>query len=171
METKNVSRLLQTEFNKQLSDIRLVIEKPIVYLSNYFIDLRNQVDVLFVDYIQTKQSCKERLNKDWSTIISKIYQLEKEFTSSLLVFDAELKKEMDVIEKNVYKLNNNYDLNLFQTVKKMVDKLEFKIQRNLFSNKTIVLLIREYPSLLIIKNSYIGSKVVQCLKNSSIKYI
>lgn len=148
---------------KQIEDLKSMIQLPKLYLCDYFIDLRNEIDTF---YVQNGLGTSET-NKSWTAIINKTYEFEAECMAKInnKSFD-EISTQIEQTESN--SLNSDESIGL-------LDDLEHKLKSMLFSNKTIIFLIQtnldvtnsliyNSPLLLIISNYFICAKTIELFK-------
>jgi len=148
------------EIKKQIDELKQMQQFPRFHLSKYFDEIKAQVDIKYaskltaqVEYSQFSQSNKYK--DKYLEIISNIESFEKEAynnSKSINSFDNEIK----LIEE---KLNNSS--NNLTSITKLIDEVKYKIEKILFSNKSILFIDDAqsgffYESfLLIIDDEYI----------------
>ena len=120
---------------KELEDFEQLCESPRLYLADFFIDLRNQVDFQIVSK-QTKVENLQQLNKIWIKIIKKIDSFEKECANN--PEEKTIKKRLnDTLEYELIKNNFKYNSNCILL---NIQNEEENILKKLFKNKTIAFL-------------------------------
>jgi hypothetical protein len=72
-----MNEIEMNEMLKKLEDLNRIAELPALYIADYFIDLRNEVDLFAVSKLLNlkntdQQQEKNDLNEKWQQIISKI---------------------------------------------------------------------------------------------------
>ncbi len=128
-----------TRKEKLMSDVEKLKEialLPNLYLANYFMDLRNDVDKELLPQqlnLENNQEKKQEMNELWKQIIEKIDSFEKQSKRKKINLE-EYQKRISEIEKV---LNENSDFNLDE-VETVIENEELKLLENLFQNKTIV---------------------------------
>ena len=126
----------------QIDELKQMQKFPRFYLSNFFDELKNQIDL--------KYAVKKNEQNKYIEIIKNIELFEQDAykkSKSFNTFDNEIKS----IE---YKLNDSN----FTELAELIDELKFKIERVLFSNKTIFFYEKEKEFLIIINDEYIRKK-------------
>jgi hypothetical protein len=115
-------------FKSLYEELKCMQETPKLYLSQYFSDLKAEVDTDF--------ALKQDKKSDWLEIINSIESFETDtyklhassHTSNTL--NEEIQKAEDSIEYYLDNLNLNY---IFESI----DKIKYKIERLIFGNKSI----------------------------------
>ena len=123
-----------------LDKLNTITDIPILYLSNYFKDLRDRVDIEFAPKQQELQNDKEKkneLDELWKQMISKIDSFEKNCIRK--TYDLDVNKiRINEIEEIV----NSEQLIDLKKVQDEIEKEEINLLQNLFQNKSI--LFRKY---------------------------
>jgi hypothetical protein len=139
------------EIINQIDELKQMQRFPRYYLSKYFEELKTQVD--------TKYALKLDEKDKYLEIINRIESFEqnaynKWSSKSIKTYDDEIKLIED-------KLNNN--LNNVINITKLIGELKLKIEKMIFSNKTILFIDKktrfdfQFNSfLLIVNDEYIG---------------
>lgn len=157
---------------------------PRFYLSNYFSDLRTEVDLAFAtqDLHETDQTLREKIKKNWTEMILKINEFEQEcllklknnsFNNSQITDQTE--QLINLVESNF--INNNIKEDI---LKELIDGQILKLEKILFLNKLMIFLHRKnghytilckkldhrttVGKLIYITNEYLGKKCVEILK-------
>jgi len=145
-----------------LDQLRLTCEIPNLYLSNYFCDLRNQVDKSFAPFQFSRDHGDELRLKSkyiWLKIINRIYSFEKELFKLKLdrVALDELYKQLEFIETML----NNSCVD-FNTIETRIDQEKEKIHQFILRNKTVFFIQdkRWEHQLVIINDAHITEKDV-----------
>jgi len=121
---------------KSVGELKEIADFPSLYLANYFMTMRNDVDkelVLKQVNILNDEAKKNELNKMWLQIIEKIDSFEKNC----------MRKSYDDLNENIKRLNEiETKLNTKQSIslKEMEESIrdeETFLLENLFQNKTI----------------------------------
>jgi Leucine-rich repeat (LRR) protein len=127
----------------QIDELKQMQNFPRFYLSNYFDELKNQIDL--------KYALKQDEQVKYLEIIKNIESFEQEAykkCKSFNTFDKEIKSIED-------KLN---DLNLNE-ITQLIDELKYKIEKEIFLNKSIFF-YEEYSLLIILNDIYIRKKSI-----------
>jgi hypothetical protein len=128
----------------ELELLKQIIDIPRLYISDYFLKLRTEIDTIFF----SKSIESTRNNLTWLEMINKVNDYENECLK-LKYFTVDFKNE---INKQINEKFNSIDL------------IKFQIEKCLFLNKTMFL----YGSsiqLLLITDEYISQTSIESLKN------
>jgi len=128
----------------ELELLKQIIDIPRLYISDYFLKLRTEIDTIFF----SKSIESTRNNLTWLEMINKVNDYENECLK-LKYFTVDFKNE---INKQINEKFNSIDL------------IKFQIKKCLFLNKTMFL----YGSsiqLLLITDEYISQTSIESLKN------
>ncbi len=136
------------KLKNEIEELKSMQSFPKFYLSNYFSDLKLQVDLTF-------DMCKEEEKENYLKIINTIESIETDYYKRIKPFQT-FTNEIKFIEDNIF--TNKEEL------KRLIDEIRFKIESKLFLNKTI-LFIKNYKTLnmesknflLIINDAYLRS--------------
>jgi len=114
----------------ELNELREIVEFPRLYLINYFIDLKNQVDKQFAlkQFREQNIETNQKLSKTWQNMISFIDLFEKECLNQKMNHHI---TKLDELEKS--QTSND-------SLMKAIVNMKTNILRQLFNNKTIVFL-------------------------------
>ena len=133
-------------------------EIPQLYLADYFIGLRNEIDTA---YLKKKRKGKSE-DDAWQKIITRIEAFEKELTKSN---DSQLSDLF--VEEIKSKINNsNIDLEehtLKTTTEELIEMEEHKIRKAIFLNKTIT--VFDHDKLVIVNGQFLTDQSLQEMKN------
>jgi Leucine-rich repeat (LRR) protein len=135
---------------KQIDELKQMQKFPKFYLSKYFDDLKNEIDL--------KYAVKQDEQVKYIEIIKNIELFEQDAYKKSQSFNT-FDKEIKLIED---KLN---DSNLTELAQ-LIDELKYKIEKILFSNKSIFfydIVYNDYSFLIIINDEYIR-------KNNCVEY-
>ena len=150
---------------KSLDELKsmLSITSARLYLVNHFSDLRAQVDL---DYAIVND---EILKENWIKMINKIDEFEKDCIISLSInpfFKNETANINETI-KTIEKLLENKNLGFIER-KELLNSIKyeiFKIEKNLFQNKTLVYLGKcvsiDFGRLLFISDAYLNKSSIE----------
>lgn len=180
-------KLFLNDLNKQFEQLKLIFECPRLYISNYFTELRCQIDLAFIQQSINNQSNSNINNNDWSQIIETIdsyelkcfkskpsnkfnLKLSQEINQKIRLIDRVLKqialKENDDLSRQLYDLHN------------LIYGEVFKLEKLLFLNQTAIFVPKNncqfggifdkmdqsaVGKLIIAKNEYFGQKSIQFL--------
>lgn len=138
---------------QNLNELKHLYQYPIFYLSEFFAELRTQIDLTFVkkkiNLIQLNQydEIQDSISLNWSQLIDKT----NEFESECLKRAASLQSELELcheIQENIKYIQ--YNLECFNENQDHCDEINyliydsaFKLKRYLFNNQTIYFLDRE----------------------------
>lgn len=147
------------ELRKEFEELKLMNDIPKLYLSNYFLDLRSNVDVYFARSGIT-------YNKIWIDMIEKINEFETKLQNNIRNTNSSENKNIENIESQ---LRNSETISEDQ-IDYLIDliiKEKQQIGKALFQNQTIILLDKTKSAwkdafngdilvkLIIIQNEYI----------------
>jgi hypothetical protein len=167
-----------------LDNLKNLLNQPLYFLSDYFKDLRTEVDVAFVKkgLNEPNTDLKQKIKENWIEVINRIDSFENEciqalgsnsFNKQIL---TETNLQIDVIES---KLNENSpDLNEINNL--IYDQVQ-KLERILFHNKFMIFLLKSQciytknlcakldiatgvGKLIFITNEYLGRLSIYNLK-------
>lgn len=149
------------DLKKEFEDLKLMLDFPKLYLSNYFTNLRNEVDFLFVD----KQ--EKKFKTIWSKMTRKIDEFEKDCSSRLSddCFDGHLKIQFkSILEKIDVEITNldpidSYSKFRADDFKELIIKEKTQLGRVIFSNKSIMLIDKNCP-IKELKNRVLDARLI-----------
>ena len=110
--------LTRNDLFKELEDLKRIADLPALYLANFFIDLRNDVDKEVVSkqtILNDDKENKTKLNELWQQMIAKINSFEKQCIVSKLNLKSN-KQAINLIEEMLNN-NNEQSFNTFKEVK------------------------------------------------------
>jgi len=149
--------------------LKRLVESPSAYMSKYFSDLRNEVNVLFALKSNREGSSlsgsgsekKQHVNRVWLEMTAKIDWLEKECIKNINSKKTELLNETVVAALSLARSSTQIEYKeLFEKIRKII-----------FVNKTIVFLKYYYDFL----NTEAGAKLVivrdACLTEEGVCYL
>lgn len=169
---------------KSIADLKFQFEFPRLYLSNYFEELRNEIDLSIAKKMQQKpnEEIKRKLTEDYIQIIDRINSFENscfkiraanKFSNE---FSDRIKHSIEIIDAKVTHLKRRkhpdiYDFMYYVLeIDDLVYEVHFQIEKLLFQNKTILFLDKETAKisklfdtifdckLIIISNGYFSKK-------------
>ena len=125
------------KFRNNLDKLKTIVQEPRSYISNYFTDLRSQVDLSFStkDLIDNDENNIIALNENWLQIIKKIMSYEKECLYRIKTNHhnlSDLNKKIELFEKKI--LENK------ETIYESINDEINSIENKLFLNKTFIFL-------------------------------
>jgi len=142
------------EIIDQIEELKQMQRFPRYYLSKYFEELKTQVDTKYALKLDDKDKYLE--------IINRIESFEQDAynkwsSKSIKTYDDEIKLIED-------KLNNN--LNSVIDITKLIGELKLKIEKIIFSNKTILFIDERFyfisnSFLLIVNDEYISNSLIE----------
>lgn len=144
----------------KLKELKSICELPRLYLSDYFIDLRAEVDLCFAQ--------KTENSEKWQEIIDKINSFEQDLIqrSYKLNFNAN-QVILNELEDKIASNNEN--------VADQLELEEFKLLKILFNNNSIFFVDCIENSLcssrLVIISEFICKKGIDCIKNKYLNRI
>jgi hypothetical protein len=135
---------------KNFDELKSIFYNPRLYLADYFIDLRSQVDLFFC--------LKRNMANDWLEIIERINSFEKETYNSVSLIQIFL-SNMQLIEIKLKSIDSDH-IKIIQQIK----ELKQNIEKILFSNKTIAF-IKDFKNetknfLIIINDEYLSNNAL-----------
>ncbi len=167
-----------------LERLKNIFHFPRFHLSNYFSDLRTEVDLAFAtkDLNETDLTLREQIKKNWTDMILKINEFEQEclvklknnsFNNSQITDQTE--QLINLVESNFINKKIEEDI-----LKELIDGEILKLEKNLFLKKLMIFLHRKnghyailckkldhrttVGKLIYITNEYLGKKCVEILK-------
>lgn len=139
---------MENEAKSYLNELKSIYALPKLYLADFFIDLKSQVDFLFQE--ENYNNNNEKFKQNWIEII----------------------KQIESFEQDTYKRNTTTLLNEFKSEIKQLDdgqssisliiELKSKIEKCLFSNKTICFINK---SLIIVQDEYLSADCIFSIIN------
>ena len=145
-----------SDLKKNSEQLKSLLESPkmgIIYLADWFSELRSSIDMEFVkrDISCTDISLKSKLKENWTKIISRVdllekeciknqkkvknYEITQETTANLQLIDNELKILTDLLSLNA--INEKYQQEIFE-LDDLIYIERLRIEQALFLNKTII---------------------------------
>lgn len=150
------------ELKESLEKLKLLFKTPRLFLANYFIDLKTEIDEYFVQKLIDSKD-KEDMKIQWVEIIKRIELFENDCYKSMPTnkfnqeFTNEINQTISQIESKIENLNEPYSC---EKLENSIEKLEYKIKKKLFRNCTFIF-FKNYEQknfLLIIRNEYFSKK-------------
>ncbi len=141
--------MVQENVFRIFEKLKMLVQLPRLYLSNYFSDIRTEIDLAFFEkelgIIDNENKLKLRHN--WQEMINKVNSFEEEclIERSIKKFkeiSCDSKPIVDSLEEkydSALKTNNEYELKHLEEL--AYDEM-YKIETRLFQNRTIVFLDR-----------------------------
>ena len=186
--------MLKEKISRLIEKLKMLVELPRLYLSNYFSDIRTEIDLAFFEKELGIFDAENRvkLRRNWQEMIDSVNSFEEEclIGRSIKKFKEisfGSKPIVDCMEEkydSALKTKNDYELKLLEDL--AYDEM-CKIEKKLFQNKTIFFLNRTKSNnsklfldylniytkldiktsvgkLLIISNYYFGEKEISVIK-------
>lgn len=129
---------METKKNEKIEQLKSMVEIPNLYISDYFINLRNEFDKIYMQKrIANKNQEVIQEKQEWEDIINKITLNEKECLANLSKkrFSDKIKKEInEKIQLIEQRFNNDED------VEADLLAVTYTVKKILFSNKTVTLI-------------------------------
>ena len=151
------SEITKEKLLNDSNNIKDIIDFPSLYLENYFIELRNDIDKEFALKqleLQNDEEKKKDLNELWQKIIEKTDSFEK----SCIKSSYDLEKHKTRINKIETILNNQETINL-KKAEEEIKTEEINLLKILFQNKTILFLKNQ--KLVILNDEFISNTSFQ----------
>jgi hypothetical protein len=119
-----------------IHDLRQIFEIPKLYLANYFLNLRNELDKeVYSNLINLEEDDKTKLDEIWKEIILKINLHENKCMENSINDIETISETLNSLELNLNRQDQTYnDLN---EIKQQIDTIDYEIMKQLFLNKTI----------------------------------
>lgn len=164
---------------QEIDELKLMYEVPRLHLSNYFDNIRTEIDISYAkkELNESDTNLKFEINKNWTQLIDKVNKFEFDCLRLKITNDFNIDFKQQIDEKfKLIPITNNTDY--------MISYIKFLIEKTIFNNKTIMYLNREQMisysplffktidastsagRLVIITNEYLGSNLVEYLKNN-----
>lgn len=132
---------------KDLEDLKSIFEIPRLHISNYFTDLRAEIDLAFIKD-NNDQNCEL-----WNEMIEIVNKHEKECLKKITKnkfseqSTVDFMQKIDLIETNIK--------NQIET-KALIEDEKFKIEKMLFLNQTLIFLdVNNYKNMNLLKRSHL----------------
>ncbi len=151
--------------NLGLDDVKSMYKIPRLFLANFFLDLRSEVDAYFV---------QQQINEIWLDLIDRINSFEKDcLNKTIKQFNKKdhfIEKEIHSIESAIKRLNYSNE-----RIQERIEILRQRIESNLFNNRTIAF-IQNYSwnknnankkFLMVINDEYLSKKCIYLLNHDS----
>lgn len=132
--------LEQNKLIKDLEDLKFITKCPRLYLSDYFSELRNQIDLVYAARQTDEYYNREENDKAWLEIVKRVETLEEECQKKITFkrFKIDNSSKMELIEAKIRNLNENSN-----EIEEMIQKEKSEIEKILFLNKTVLFLNSE----------------------------
>jgi hypothetical protein len=160
------------DIKDKIDELKQMQKFPNYYLSQYFDELKAQVD--------TKFALKEDERDKYLEIITNIESFEqnvyKKWSSkSINTYDNEIKSIEDqlIAKQSILYFTSSISLVIALTkITKLIDEVKYKIEKVLFSNNSILFIEMDtdYPFLLIVNDEYIRKKYIDLYDKSWIVF-
>ena len=135
---------------KNFDELKSIFYNPKLFLADYFIDLRTQVDLVFC--------LKRNMANEWLEIIERINSFEKKTYNNTSLIQIFL-SNMQLIEIKLKSIDSDH-IKIIQQIK----EIKYNIEKILFSNKTIAF-IKDFRNeknnfLIIINDEYLSNNAL-----------
>lgn len=165
-----------TELNHNLDNLKSLFTCKRLYLAEYFLELRNQIDLKVNKIIELNETNREEITKNWLQIIEFINSYEKQCfkTCSNNKFSNEITLQVntaiELIESKINNSNIDLDDETFELITDQIDDHIYenilKLERIIFLNKTIFYLEStdiepSFGKLIFVINDHFGTKGTQ----------
>lgn len=173
------------ELDEELERFKLLFECPRLYISDYFYDLKTEIDSAFA-IKQSTTTDKNVLNSNWDKIIKKVESYETEClrVRKTNKFDEEFHNyNIEAIKLLNSKLTDlkqgEQQENNAQMIKNLINENINKLEKNIFLNKTMMFLnesnciieifdkldyMTSAGKLVFITNEYFNKRNMQLIK-------
>ena len=162
------------DLEKHLQQFKSMFEIPRLYLSNYFTDLKTEVDIYFTqnEMNETNLEEKEKFKTSYQEIINKIVEFETECfkackTNSLnKTITVDVNLSIENIESKMDEAKR--ELIIKEIFRDSIENLEYRIQEIIFLNKTMLFLTSDSkakPAKLLIVDMIMAKELVSLLRN------
>lgn len=135
---------MKEDIENSLNELKMLMNIPKLYLANYFIDLKTQVDLKYFN--------QEKFKDKYKKIINRIESFEQE------CYKNNKSKKRDKFESIEIQINN---INNLDEAKKLIQIEKYSAEKELFQNKTIYFL--DFI-LFIINDEYISKNVMDSIQ-------
>lgn len=171
---ERISVFVKMEVKDKLAYLKSIFELPRLFLTEFFSDLKSQVDISFAtkELKEKDANLRSEIKQNWLEIINKIEAFEKECFKAHKsnVFDKEITEAILFIENNLDSQKNSVVI---------IEDLTYKLEKTLFLNRTIAFITRSdeferffkklnkrttVGKLIYIKNAYFSKKVINLLQ-------
>jgi hypothetical protein len=125
--------MINEEINKNFEKLKQIFQFPRFYLSEYFTNLKTEVDLAF-SLEEQQADDRTEFKKNWVDMIQRIENFEQECfkKKKTNVFNDVISDQVKFIELNL----NDFNLD----IQSLIDETIYKIEKELFLNKTLIFL-------------------------------
>ena len=123
---------------EEFDRLKLIYELPRLYLSDFFIDLKTQIDILFIqkDLKEKDVRLKNIIKQHWIEIIDKVDHFKNECFKNQKT-NKFIKKITEKLDNRIKFINENInDKNITDIIEEEI----FYLEKVLFMNQTIIFL-------------------------------
>lgn len=138
------SKMELSVLKREIDDLKMIMLRPKLFISNYFEELINQLDISTVKFEIKNAENFDRINKadDYRHLLIKRFN---EIQSDLLAhldIDDDVKEIEIFIEKKIEKLDNQKYVSkrLHNSIKKQIEKYSFRLKAKIMANQSIIVL-------------------------------
>ncbi len=151
---------MDNEIQNMLKNLKQIFEIPRLYIANYFIDLKSEIDLAFNKKLIN--DFNHEIKTKWLEIINRINLFEKDCLKKFKnLNDLEFKIRIQTIEDHI---NNGLEKD---TIKSLIEQEEINLIKYLFLNQTITFIDNPKQTfLIIIKDEYLTKTNLLFLNNT-----
>ena len=163
----------------ELASLNLIAETPRLYVSNFFSNLRNEIDLSCASFICGNEAEMNDAPRAQEIMINKVNFYEEKCLDELRI-DSETCKYLEkIIETIKERLNDTVWIEVYAKASDVseLDKMAYetlcKIEKRLFLGRSFVFLkknlfqnceIETFGKLLIVQDEFIGKRAIQKLQ-------
>lgn len=154
----------QEELTDDLERFKSMFQFPKLFLSTYFSELRNKIDVAFLskNNLESDFQIKDDLNEIWIEMIEHVNDFERECCAIQRTnkFNIQLAKEINAdlkrLDDQLLSASfNDSTATLYDSIRESIVELDVKIKKILFQNKTIAFINEnKYSDLKTVKKKF-----------------
>lgn len=156
----------QSDLRNQVNDLATMLQHPRVFITNYFEQLMNRVDLETSKFIESNNVSIERV-LEWNvTMITKLRESESERLANIkksFKFEPKLQTEIQTV---IDRFQNQYDQSI--ELKDLVYISSINAERVLLGNKSFLVLENEFLQHLKIKSDSPNCTVI-CINGDVIR--
>ncbi len=158
-KTKMAIKVTKEKLLKDLNELKEIAELPTLYLSNYFSDLKSDVDKHFAPKqleLENDYEKKKELEELWQKMIATIDEFEGKVIKK--IYNLESNKNRLTKIETMLNIKDNIDLN---ETDQIIQEEEINLLSFLFQNRTIVFFqnnqLKE-GKLILVNDEFISKK-------------
>jgi hypothetical protein len=154
---------------ENITQIKLIIQNPRIYLSNYFDDLKNLIDLEYFETI-----LRDRIDKNSQVDLCKRHQ---EITEKLNQVQIECFQNFPLSQINVEIFNqiktflNNIESQNIDNLNQSIYENLMKLQKILFSNKSLIFLkkkdipdLKSFGLLICVEDQFMNNTIIKYIR-------